>query len=132
MTSAEPLELMNKNHTGPLKLKQEGTKKFPTEGACAILMSEGDPTDNTPWGPMVIFGMQLFRKYAIQFDLTGDHDGIKPSLSNPTRLMHFTEASHDCKEDSSGKQFNLRQMGTSYSNRQLEGSQLRSLNLKKI
>jgi len=77
---------------------------------------------------MVIFGMQLFRKYAIQFDLSGDIDGIKPTLSNPTRIMRFTEASPDCKKDSQGKQFNFKQGRT----RQLEGSKLRVMNLKKI
>merc|ERR550537_1803205 len=118
-----------RNHT--LALKQE-KDKFPMHGACAIMMSEGDPSDNTPWGPMVIFGMQLFRKYAIQFDLTGDHDGIKPSLSNPTRIMHFTEASADCKTDSKGKLFNLRQLGASSKKRDLVGNGLRLMNLKKI
>merc|ERR1719386_200888 len=94
-----------KNHTMALKQGES----FPLQGSCAIMMSEGDPSDNTPWGPMVIFGMQLFRKYAIQFDLSADIDGIKPTLSNPTRIMHFTEASPDCQKDSQGKTFNFKQ-----------------------
>jgi hypothetical protein len=128
--------LKDKNHTlalkqenqGPVNMKQEGT--FPVHGACAIMMSEGDPSDNTPWGPMVIFGMQLFRKYAVQFDVVGDIEGVKPSLSNPTRIMHFTEASPDCQQDSQGKTFQFKQRNSA--KRALEGSKLRKLNLKKI
>lgn len=109
------------NHTLALK------EKFPTTGKCAIMMSEGDPDDGTPWGPMVIFGMQLFRKYAVQFDITGDHDGTRPTISNPTRIMRFTEASADCKTDSQGKQFNLKQKtGRKF------GGKLQKVNLNKI
>lgn len=121
---------LKQNKTGPVELKVE-SEKFPTTGACAIMMSEGDPEDGTPWGPMVIFGMQLFRKYAVQFDITGDHEGTKPSLANPTRIMRFTEASPDCTTDSKGKQFNLRQKEGS-AMRSLVGSKLQKVNLKKI
>lgn len=118
----------------PIEMKQE----FPRHGACAIMMSEGDPEDGTPWGPMVIFGMQLFRKYAVQFDMNGDIDGVKPSLSNPTRFMRFTEAAPDCSQDSQGKMFStksteLNQKPYNFKQkRDLQGSRLRVFNLKKI
>jgi len=130
---------LNTNHS-VVALKQESVSEnqegenFPLTGACAIMMSEGDATDTTPWGPMVIFGMQLFRKYAIQFDLSGDMAGVKPSFTNPTRIMRFTEASPDCVSDSQGKTFNLKQGEAKQGSqtRVLEGSRLHVVNLKKI
>jgi len=120
------------NHT-TLALKEGGQQEenFPLQGACALMLSEGDPTDATPWGPMVIFGMQLFRKYAIQFDLTGDMHGIKPTFTSPTRIMRFTEASPDCQHDSQGKTFNFKQI-EKQNQRQLVGSKLQTFNLKKL
>jgi len=137
-----PMRAEKKLNSTILALKQENVaenaveieqgENFPMSGACAIMMSEGDPTDTTPWGPMVIFGMQLFRKYAIQFDLSGDMAGIKPSFTNPTRIMRFTEASPDCTSDSQGKNFNFVQGKTKHTARVLEGSKLQKFNLKKI
>merc|ERR1719359_182127 len=73
--------------------------------SCVLLLSRGDETEQTPWGSMVIFGMSLFRKYTVQFDLASDFEGKEPSLSNPTRMMRFHEASPDCSEPKSGNQF---------------------------
>jgi hypothetical protein len=70
--------------------------------SCVLLLSDGDETEQTPWGPMMILGMSLFRKYAVQFDLTGDFEGKEPSVSNPTRFMRFAEATPDCTETKAG------------------------------
>jgi len=113
------------NHTINVMQKIDGMNHFPQEGACALMLSEGDPSDGTPWGPMVIFGMGLFRKYAVQFDLEADLEGTKPTLSNPTRIMRFTEASKDCKHDSGNS-------GIRKLIRKIEGAPLQKVNLKKL
>jgi len=121
------LPMRSKNHTLNVLQKVDGMNQdnFAREGACALMLSEGDASDGTPWGPMVIFGMGMFRKYAVQFDLSGDKAGTKPSLSNPTRVMRFTEASADCQHDS-GKTM-LRKLV-----RTIQGGPLQKVNLNKI
>merc|ERR1719198_2464052 len=69
--------------------KASGDTELPAVHKCALLLSPGDDQP-TQFGPMVIFGMPLFRKYAVQFDLTGDFEGKE------NRVMRFAEASHDC------------------------------------
>merc|ERR1719162_1889327 len=72
----------------------------PAVHSCILLLSPGDESEQTQFGPMVIFGMSLFRKYAVQFDLSGDIDG-----KENTRAMRFAEAAHDCSGPVKGGEF---------------------------
>merc|ERR1719152_671694 len=73
-------------------------------------MSDNDPSvAPTQFGPMVILGMSLFRKYAVQFDLSGDlADPFfvdNHTADNPQRYLHFAEAAPDCKGSAKGTRF---------------------------
>merc|ERR1719162_1067712 len=72
----------------------------PAVHSCILLLSPGDESEQTQFGPMVIFGMSLFRKYAVQFDLSGDMEGKVDS-----RAMRFAEAAHDCSGPVKGGEF---------------------------
>merc|ERR1719265_3125429 len=72
----------------------------PQVHACVLLLSPGDESEQTQFGPMVIFGMSLFRKYAVQFDLSGDLEG-----KDNARAMRFAEATHDCSGPVKGGEF---------------------------
>jgi len=71
---------------GNVHLEATGDKSVNLEAEAS-----GDKSEQTQYGKMVIFGMSLFRKYAIQFDLSGDIEG-----KEGTRAMRFAEASPDC------------------------------------
>merc|ERR1719316_1995502 len=94
--SAKDKALVNAELAKP-KHKQDTSKPV---HACVLLLSAGDETEQTQFGPMVIFGMSLFRKYAVQFDLTGDHDGTENS-----RFLLFAEAQSDCSGPVKGGEF---------------------------
>jgi len=94
--SAKDKALVNSELAKP-KHKRDPSKPV---HACVLLLSAGDETEQTQFGPMVIFGMSLFRKYAVQFDLTGDHEG-----KEGTRMMRFAEASADCAGPVKGGEF---------------------------
>lgn len=70
----------------------------PAVQTCTLMLQQNDPTKKTTWGPMVIFGMALFRKYAIQFDNSKDFEGIPATDATPTRVMRFFEADSDCHD----------------------------------
>jgi hypothetical protein len=82
-------------------LKQTETKVR----SCVLLLSPNDEPEETQYGPMVIFGMSLFRKYAVQFDLSGDVEGKKHTSKAPTRFLHLAEAAPDCEGPVSGGRF---------------------------
>lgn len=106
---AFPLLPMHPEGVNLIKMARKHGKAPPKVKSCALLLSEGDPSESTPWGPMVIFGMALFRKYAVQFDLAGDLEGITPTFEQPTRIMRLAEASSDCKgHKKGGMQFKQR------------------------
>merc|ERR1719506_2406638 len=72
----------------------------PAVHSCILLLGPGDESEQTQFAPMVIFGMSLFRKYAVQFDLTGDHDDKEDS-----RFLRFAEAAPDCSGPVKGGEF---------------------------
>merc|ERR1719160_2066452 len=84
--------------------KLEG-KPSPKVHSCVLLLSPNDESEQTQFGPMVILGMSLFRKYAVQFDLSGDLEG-----KENTRAMRFAESAADCSGPVKGGEF--RRMGT--------------------
>merc|ERR1719217_1025841 len=72
----------------------------PQVHSCVLLLSPGDESEQTQFGPMVIFGVSLFRKYAVQFDLASDMEG-----KDGGRTMRFAEAAHDCSGPVKGGEF---------------------------
>jgi hypothetical protein len=88
---------------------------------CVLLLGDGSDMGNTQYGPMAIIGMPLFRKYAVQFDLSQDFAGNEATDEVPTRMMHFTEASPDCQGTMTGNRF-----------RQAIGQKLQKVNLEKL
>lgn len=72
----------------------------PQVHSCVLLLSPGDESEQTQFGPMVILGMSLFRKYAVQFDVQADLDGKEGK-----RSMRFAEAAHDCSGPVKGGEF---------------------------
>jgi len=91
---------MTKRDLATIKAAEKAGQTPPEVHSCVLLLSPGDETEQTQFGPMVIFGMSLFRKYAVQFDLAGDYDGKKEK-----RYMRFAEASHDCSGPVTGGEF---------------------------
>merc|ERR1719326_2526798 len=70
---------------------------------CALMIGAADESEPpTQFGPMVIFGMAVFRKYAVQFDLAGDFQNEADS-----RVMRFAEAGPDCSGAIGGSQVNF-------------------------
>jgi len=55
-------------------------------GTCALLLQSPPCPMPTPWGPLIIMGMPLFRTYAVQFDLS----------SEPARYIHLSKADPMC------------------------------------
>merc|ERR1719160_1053615 len=88
---AFPALPMGKRDLAIVKAAKKAGQIAPPVHACVLLLSPGDESEQTQFGPMVIFGMSLFRKYAVQFDLSGDLDG-----KDGARAMRFAEAAHDC------------------------------------
>jgi len=87
----------------------------PPVNSCVLMVSSGDygnaqlatsggQSEQAQFGDMVIFGMSVFRKYAVQFDLSGDleHNDYE---SPPPRYMRFAEASPDCSGPVQGGEF---------------------------
>jgi len=68
---------------------------------CGLMVS-GSGNEQTQIGPMMIMGMPFFRKYATQFDLSGDLQNQEGK-----RVMRFAESEDDCsrpvKKESTGK-----------------------------
>merc|ERR1719198_175236 len=91
---------MTKRDLARIKAAKAAGKEAPSVHTCVLLLSPGDESEKTQFGPMVIFGMSLFRKYAVQFDLTGDHDGKENS-----RVLRFAEAAPDCSGTIKGGEF---------------------------
>jgi len=92
--------------------------------SCILMMSATDKNQpETDHGPMVIFGMALFRKYAVQFDLSGDAMNHAGKNGQGARFMRFAEASEDC----SGSKSSSTQFSKSDSS-----SQLQTVNLDKL
>jgi len=94
---------MTKRDLAIVETAKKDGKQAPGVHSCILLLSPGDENEQTQFGPMVIFGMSLFRKYAVQFDLAGDHDGKEDK-----RFMRFAEASPDCSGPVKGGEFRLR------------------------
>jgi len=97
-----PLPMTKRDLAVVQAAKKNGQKNVGVH-SCILLLSPGDENEQTQFGPMVIFGMSLFRKYAVQFDLAGDHDGKEDK-----RFMRFAEASPDCSGPVKGGEFRLR------------------------
>jgi hypothetical protein len=91
---------MTKRDLAIVKAAKKAGQMAPPVHACVLLLSPGDESEQTQFGPMVIFGMSLFRKYAVQFDLSGDMEG-----KEDTRAMRFAEAAHDCSGPVKGGEF---------------------------
>jgi len=91
---------MNKRDLAMVTAAKEAGQAAPAVHSCVLLLSPGDESEQTQFGPMVIFGMSLFRKYAVQFDLAGDMEGTSDS-----RVMRFAEAAHDCSGPVRGGEF---------------------------
>jgi len=62
------------------------------------LSTSGGQSEQAQFGDMVILGMSLFRKYAVQFDLSGDLEN-----QEGTRAMRFAEATSDCSGTVTGE-----------------------------
>merc|ERR1719265_2998631 len=91
---------MSKRDLSIVQSAKAAGRPAPPVHACVLLLSPGDESEKTQFGPMVIFGMSLFRKYAVQFDLAGDMEGKEDS-----RVMRFAEAAHDCSGPVKGGEF---------------------------
>jgi len=91
---------MSKRDLAIVKAAKKAGQSAPAVHACVLLLSPGDESEQTQFGPMVIFGMSLFRKYAVQFDLAGDLEG-----QDNSRTMRFAEAAHDCSGPVKGGEF---------------------------
>jgi len=137
----DPLEFRNVHLAFPLLPMKSADLHLIQKGdpvhSCVLMLSRGDETEQTPWGSMIIFGMSLFRKYSVQFDLAADFEGKEPSLSNPTRMMRFAEASPDCQETKQGTQFMKLFNGTQNNLHQIHSqrrsfSSIQKVNLKKL
>jgi hypothetical protein len=68
-----------------LHLEAKAQGKRAEVRACALLFEAESRPEKTPWGPLLIVGMPMLRKYAIQFDT-----GVKPAK------MRFAEADAHC------------------------------------
>jgi len=99
-----PLPMGKRDLAEMKKPKKKGEAKKPVH-TCVLLLSPNDESEQTQFGPMVILGMSLFRKYAVQFDLSGDLEG-----KENTRAMRFAESAADCSGPVKGGEF--RRMGT--------------------
>merc|ERR1719160_1618627 len=97
---AFPALPMTKRDLAIVKSAKKNGQEAPSVHSCVLLLTPGDESEQTQFGPMVIFGMSLFRKYAVQFDLTGDHDGTENS-----RFLRFAEAQSDCSGPVKGGEF---------------------------
>lgn len=76
---------------------------------CALLLGDGRSMGPTQYGPMVIVGMPLFRKYMVQFDNSKDFENVEAKAGEPTRMMHFVEAEEDCSGPKKSEQSLLRE-----------------------
>jgi hypothetical protein len=96
---ALPLLPMDKAAADKANLARQRGEQVPVH-QCALLLGEGlEDQGTTQYGPMLIIGMPLFRKYAVQFDLSKDFEGEE------ARTMHFAEASSDCEGSLKGNRF---------------------------
>jgi len=91
---------MTKRDLAIVQAAKKAGVQAPPVHSCVLLLSPGDESEQTQFGPMVIFGMSLFRKYAVQFDLSGDIEGKENA-----RSMRFAEAAHDCSGPVKGGEF---------------------------
>jgi len=99
---------MSKKELKLVELAKKNGQETPPVHSCILLLSPGDESEVTQFGPMVIFGMSLFRKYAIQFDLSADMAG-----QDNGRAMRFAEAAHDCSGPVRGGEFRRTKLLTS-------------------
>jgi len=96
---AFPLLPLDKEAANQLRLARLQGETGTKINTCALMVQKGDAKEKpTPWGPMVIMGMALFRKYSIQFDLTKDFENVAATKEAPTRMMRFFEADSDCHD----------------------------------
>jgi len=91
---------MTKRDLAIVQSAKKNGQQAPPVHSCILLLSPGDESEQTQFGPMVIFGMSLFRKYAVQFDLASDLAG-----TDGGRTMRFAEAAHDCSGPVKGGEF---------------------------
>lgn len=87
------LPLMREDATLAQAASSEGRSVM--VGTCVLLLQSLACPMPTPWGPLIIMGMPLFRTYAAQFDLSQE----------PARYIHFSEADPTCCTQTQGSCF---------------------------
>jgi len=97
---------MNKAALSLLQHARKNGKEEPQVHSCVLLLGQPDQNEMSQWGPMVIFGMSLFRKYAVQFDMSKDLADVEQTdEKEATRFVRLAEAAPDCSGTLKGGRF---------------------------